>query len=132
MNLIVNPEILNTERLYRSIFLQWWNFEQSQISPAAFIDSNGISVDRAENRRVEDIITSLQVRFKKLNLKAVVSLTAGQCRRLNTFVFYSRSNRNLYHSSIWNSETEKQLPISKAFDLSRAVRFDYIESKLNQ
>ena len=128
----MNPEILNTERLYRSIFLQWWNFEQSQISPAAFIDPNGISVDRAGDRCVEDIITKLQGRFKRLSLKAVASLTAGQCRRLNAFVFYSRTKPNLFHSSIWNSETEKLLPMSKAFDLSRAVRFDYIDDKMNQ
>jgi hypothetical protein len=126
---MISPEIFDDERLYRSIFLSWWNFELERISAAAFLDDKGVSVDRASDRSLVDILASLKTRFRKHKLKAVASLTARQCRDADTYVFYSPSN-NKYHSSIWNSETEILISLPKAFDLSLAVKFDYINETM--
>lgn len=130
MSSTLNPEIPNKERLYRSIFFDWWNFKRGEVSIAAFLDARGVSVDRTGDRIHNDIIENLKLRFRRSRLKAISSLTAGKCRKLDTFVFYSRSNRNLYHSSIWNSETEVELTYNKAYNLSKAVRIDFIDDQL--
>lgn len=132
MNSTISPIIANSERLYRAIFLDWWNFKTRSISHAAFLDDKGVSVSRASGRPQSEMISDLRVRFsKKKKLKAVASLSAGACRKLDTFIYYSQHSKNIYHAAIWNSETEIALTQEKAFNLSRKVRFDFIDEQMN-
>ena len=128
--------IPDEERLFRVVFFLWWNAKSKSVSPAAFIDDKGVSVDRMAHRSEEKVIGSLKHRFRdkprfdpKKRLKSIASITAGKCREINTFVFYSKSNRQLYHSSIWESKSVIKISFEKAFMLSRKVHLDYIKEE---
>lgn len=128
---MISSTITDTERLYRVIFLNWWNIELCAISPSAFIDDKGVSVDRIANRSKVVVIDSLKKRFHKKKVKAVCSLTAGGCRQLSTYINYLNSKNKPYHAEIWESETVIEISGLKAYDLSREARLDFLDEKLN-
>lgn len=129
---MISPTIPDKERLYRAILINWWNFKLCAISPAAFIDPLGVSVDRIADRSENEVIDSLKLRFRKKKVKAVCSLTAGECRRLDTFISYTKSKEKPYHADIWESKTVIEISGLKAFDLSREVMVDFLDELLDR
>ncbi len=121
--------IEDQERLYRAIklFPNWWKFETNRPSSAAFKDSRGVSVDRQGNRKPDDIIDKFKIKF---DLRAIVSLTAKQCRDSDTHPVPKPEPDNPDHGEIHGSPTEVTLTSGKARRLSKSVRIDYVTSNL--
>ena len=117
---MLDEEINDDEILYRAIkpFPNWWDSENNRPTSAAFKDSRGVSVDRQGTRNEPEAITA----FKKFELKAVVSITAKECRNFDTHPIYKPEPGNEYHSEIHGSLTEIQLTASQAKKLSRNVK----------
>ena len=117
---MLNKEINEDEILYRAIktFPNWWDFENNRPTSAAFKDSRGVSVDRQGARNETEVVTA----FKKFELKAVVSITAEECRNFDTHPIYKPEPDNVYHSEIHGSPTEIQLTSSQAKKPGRNVK----------
>ena len=117
---MLDGKINNDEILYRAIktFPNWRDSENNRPASAAFKDSRGVSVDRQGTRDEPEVIKD----FKKFELKAVVSITAKECRNFGTHPIYKPELGNEYHSEIHGSPTEIQLTASQAKKLSRNVK----------
>lgn len=118
---MVTPTIDDQEVLYRAIrpypFL--WNPQVNRPSTAAFKDPNGLSVDRDGGRPECEIIEEYQSRF---DLRAIVSITAGECRQIEVYPVASPSKYNPWHAELHDSENVKLINKSKQLKLARACK----------
>ena len=89
MSSIPNEEIHDDEYLYRGVINSFWKENENRVSSAAFKDSKGVSVDRQHNRNETECVNFLR---NRLILKAVVKITAGTCRSLQTYPFYKKED----------------------------------------
>lgn len=113
------------EQLFRCIknIPNWWKSKFNRPSSAAFKDSKGVSVDRSGGRTNEAVVKEYK---RKFDLKAVVSVTAGRCRELNTYPVPKPTRKNSHHAEIHDSPYKVQLSGGKARELSKAVKIDYL------
>ena len=122
---MLNPEIHDSERLYRAIKVEvpnQWNANLNRPSSAAFKDSNGASVDRDGGRSIEQVIVNLQNRF---NLRAIISVTAEECRNINTYPKAAPEPNNSFHALILRNSDQIQLTQSQAKKLRDRSRIDF-------
>lgn len=110
-------EISDEENLYRGITKQpqLWKMAQDRPSSAAFKDSKGVSVDREGYRGEAELVDSLNSRFE---LRAIVFVNAGYCRRIETSPIAKPLDDNPYHAEIHNID-RVELTASKAKKLAR-------------
>lgn len=128
---MLKEHIEDEERLFRAIkpFPSWWKFDVNRPSSAAFKDSLGVSVDRQGVREINQVIERFKNRFE---IRAVVSLTAKQCRDFGTYPIAKPETNNPEHAEIHGSPTEVTLTSGKARKLSKNARIDYFNSNLSR
>lgn len=114
-----DEELRNDEVLYRAIHPVWLKPGHKKPTSAAFKQSTGVSVDRDGGREEQTIIDVFENRRPGFGL---ASITAEECRNLDTFPVPKPLPDNEYHAEIHNSETRVKLSPSKAKKLSEAVR----------
>lgn len=126
---MLDDKIKDHERLYKAIKLtvpHHWKFDVNRPSSAVFKDSKGVSVDRGDDRDTSTIISNFQIKFK---LKAVVSLTAEQCRDKNTHPVARPFPDNPYHAEIHRSPDVISLTNGQARSLSKLAKIDYLSKE---
>ena len=94
------------------------------ISSAAFLDREGLSVERGNFRDDKDVIEEMQKFFKG----CIISLTVGQCKTVDAVVKYKPSSRSEYHSEIHGSETTPLLSKSQRKHLAADAKIEYYEA----
>lgn len=79
-----NSEILENESLYRAIrpWKRYWK-RRGVLSPAAFKDKNGLSLDRCGDRDEQKVIDDFRIR--KFD-GTIISLNASEFRSVNVFL----------------------------------------------
>lgn len=117
---MLNKVIKDDELLYRAVPNKPQMWKDGRPSSAIFKDSKGVSVDRGGGRKEKNIVQSFESRFD--NLKAVVSISAGDCRAKNTYVEYDPIEENIYHSLVLDSKENVTIKKSKARQLTRGVK----------
>lgn len=111
--------ITDSETLYKAIKItvpNQWDIIKNQPTSAAFKDSKGLSVDRDGGRKVEVIISIFRKRFE---LKAVISLTAKDCRDSNTIPIAKPIQDNPFHAEIHSSSEKRTLTSGQARALKK-------------
>ena len=117
----LDDHIADEELLYRGVPMNpnQWSFERNTPSSAAFKDSLGVPVDRDRNRKEIKRIASLT---NRLVLRAVVSVTAKQCRETNAHLQSDPVDGNPYHALVLHSEKRNPLTSGQARFISRQCR----------
>ena len=117
-------KIENSEMLYRAVRQSDPDaFIDGKPTPALFMDSKGVSVDRDGGRFETEIIENFRWRFRKRNdYKTAVKVSAGACRTIGTFPVPTGNHRNCYHAEIWESESIKPISLLKAIQLFSACQ----------
>lgn len=96
----MNQDFASDEKLYRAVYpksvasMFWKN--DGTISSAAFADKKGLSVDRGNYRKDEEVVADIRKRL----VGSIVSVTVGQCMDVDAEVLYLPSKNNPYHSEI--------------------------------
>lgn len=115
------------EKLYRAVFpesyMQMYWRKDGTVSSAAFIDEEGLSVERGNFREDKSVIEEMQKFFKG----CIISLTVEQCKDVNAIVKYKPSKRSAYHSEIHGSEEKPLLSRSQRKKLASAAKIEYYE-----
>lgn len=109
------------EELYRAVYPieiqpMFWK-ENGSISSAAFYDPKGLSVSRAGNRKVNDILNTMQRCF----VGCIVSFTYSQCKQIKAVVKYL-PRYNKYHCEVHGSVENKLLSDLQRKILARSVK----------
>lgn len=117
----------DSEKLYRAVYPKtrmpmFWK-KNGKISSAAFKKNDGLSVERGNYRKDEEVISDIK-RFFQGN---VISVTVGQCRSVDAVVKYKPTERSEYHSEIHSSDTEVRLTDAQARELSEKAIIEYKE-----
>lgn len=114
----MNPTFQPKEKLYRAIrpIPRLWDWEKNRPSPAAFIDANGLSVDRDGGRTDNAIVSSFTSKFGQL--QGVVNVSAAECTEIQAVVV-PKPTSNQYHAEIHGSIDEKRLSKIQALRLSQ-------------
>lgn len=117
----------NTEKLYRAVYPpshpgMFWKKDGS-LSPSAFADPKGLSVERGFYRETKEIIKKMNEKFTG----CIVSLNVGNCREVNANVKYIPTKSNKYHSEIHGSETNIKLDKIQRYRLAQMAKKEYME-----
>lgn len=117
----------NSEKLYRAVFPEsykqmFWK-KDGTVSSAAFVDEEGLSVERGNFREDESVIEDMHKFFRG----CIISLSVEQCREVDAIVKYKPSNRSQYHSEIHGSETVPLLSKSQRKKLATGAKIEYYE-----
>ena len=115
------------ERLYRAVYPpshpgMFWK-KDGTLSPSAFADPKGLSVERGYYRAAEQIVEKMKKTFSG----CIVSVSVGDCINTEAKVRYLPSKDNTYHSEIHKSEEQKLLDRKQRLDLARAAQKEYME-----
>ena len=116
-----------SERLYRAVYPPshpglFWK-KDGKISPAAFADPHGFSVERGFYRKPEEIVEKMKKTFSG----CIVSLSVQNCRDVNAVVKYLPSSTNENHSEIHSSDTVDLLNKSQRLYLAKVINKEYME-----
>ena len=113
--------INDAEKLYRAVPKKphMWKSQEDRPSSALFKDSKGVSVDRDGGRSIDDICQAFE---RRIEMKALVCLSAGECRKLQTYPVAKAERDNPFHAEIHDSQNRVQLPSKKARDLAKAFK----------
>lgn len=116
---MLNDEILDSEQLYRAVpnHPNMWKSSENRPTSAIFKDSKGVSVDRDGERKETQIVSTFQSRFP--NLKAIVRISASDCRKNNTHPIADILPDNPFHALILDSANEITISASKAKKLQK-------------
>lgn len=122
---MLNDFIEDNELLFRAIkpFPNWWKVEINRPSSAAFKDSNGVSVDRQGSRTLQTTIEAIKNRFE---IKAVVSITAQECRNTGANPMPKPTRTNPEHAEIHGGMGKIQLSSSQARAICKSVNIEYL------
>lgn len=104
----MKDKIEKQEMLYRAIKRSrpdW--LEKGKPTPAMFKDEKGNSVDRDDNRSIEEIVQFMRNTIFGKRLKGVVELNAGDCMNIGTKVVAAKTEKNPYHANIFLDDDEK-------------------------
>ena len=117
----------DTERLYRAVYPpshpgMFWK-KDGRISPSAFADPKGLSVERGFYRKSEEIVEKM----KKTFTGCIISLSVLNCKEVDAVVKYLPSKDNNYHSEIHGSDTIALLNKSQRFHLAEVANAEYME-----
>lgn len=117
----------DSEKLYRAVFPEsyremYWR-KDGTISSAAFMDSEGLSVERGDFRSDEEVIRKMQEFFRG----CIVSLTVEQCKNVDAVIRYMPTKRSKYHSEIHGSDEKKLLNPSQRKKLASVAKMEYYE-----
>ena len=117
----------NPEKLYRAVFPEsyksmYWR-RDGKVSSAAFFDPDGLSVERGDFRKDEDVVKEMKKFFKG----CIVSVTVEQCNNVDAVVRYKPSTRSKYHSEIHGSEDNPVLSGSQRKKLANVANMEYYE-----
>ncbi|WP_294428068.1 hypothetical protein [uncultured Treponema sp.] len=96
----MNNTFNDAELLYRAVYppemsKMFWK-DGNHVSSAAFLDKNGLSVERGNFRTDNDVINEM----KKFFIGKIVSVSVKLCRNINASVLYKPTKRSLFHSVI--------------------------------
>ena len=91
------------EKLYRAVYPPnlrelFWK-EDGTLSSAAFLDKNGLSVERGDGCPDCDVAEAMKKRFTG----RIVFVSVGDCRSASAIVLYKPSKISIYHSEIHGS-----------------------------
>ena len=116
------------EKLYRAVYPPshpglFWK-KDGRISPSAFADSKGLSVERGYYRKSEEIVEKM----KKIFSGCIVSLSVRNCRDVDAVVKYLPSKDNSYHSEVYGSDDVVLLSKSQRFHLAEVANEGYMEA----
>lgn len=114
------------ERLYRAVYPpshpgMFWKSDGS-LSPAAFADPKGLSVERGYYRDSNVVVQKMKSTFNG----CIVSVNVGECRAVEAVVRYKPSD-NIYHSEIHGGEETILLSKRQRLALARNARCEYME-----
>lgn len=117
----------DAERLYRAVYPPshpglFWK-KDGRISPSAFADPKGLSVERGYYRKSEEIVKKM----KKIFSGCIVSLSVRNCRDVGAVVKYLPSKDNNYHSEVHGSDNVVLLSKSQRFHLAEVANEEYME-----
>ena len=104
----MKDKIEKQEMLYRAIKRSrpdW--LEKGKPTPVMFKDEKGNSVDRDDNRSIEEIVQFMRDTTFGKRLKGVVELNAGDCMNIGTKVVAAKTEKNPYHANIFLDDDEK-------------------------
>lgn len=104
----MEDKIEKQEMLYRAIKRSrpdW--LEQGKPTPVMFKDEKVNSVDRDDNRSIEEIVQFMRDNTFGKRLKGVVELNAGDCMDIGTKVVAAQTKKNPYHANIFLDDDEK-------------------------
>ena len=116
----------NEERLYRAVYLpshpgMFWK-KNGKLSPSAFADPKGLSVERGFYRKSEEVVEKMKAVFSG----CIISVSVGDCWETKAVVRYKPTG-NEYHSEIYGSETRILLNKSQRFHLAEKAKAEYME-----
>ncbi len=112
--------IENDEILYRACTEKNLSeFINGKPSPAFFIDSGGLSVDRDGRRDEVKIINTLVNRFKKAKYICSVKLQANICKEIGTHPLPKPSKNNKYHAEIHKTAQIIEIDLFTAMRLAQ-------------
>lgn len=104
----MEDKIETQEMLYRAIKRSrpdW--LDKGKPTPVMFKDEKGNSVDRGDNRSIEEIVQFMRnITFGK-RLKGIVRLNAGDCINIGAKVIAAKTERNPYHANIFLDDDEQ-------------------------
>lgn len=126
----MKDKIEKQEMLYRAIKRSrpdW--LEKGKPTPAMFKDENGNSVDRDDNRSIEEIVQFMRDTTFGKRLKGVVKLNAGDCMNIGTKVVAAQTEKNPYHANIFLDDDEKMGTL-QALMLADVSVVAYIDSEI--
>ncbi len=117
----------DAEKLYRAVYPPshpglFWK-KDGGISPSAFADPKGLSVERGCYRKSEEIVEKM----KKIFSGCIVSLSVRNCRDVDAVVKYLPSTDNNYHSEVHGSDDVALLSKSQRFHLAEVANKEYME-----
>ena len=117
----------DAERVYRAVYPpshpgMFWK-KNGKISPAAFADPKGLSVERGFYRKPDEIVEKM----KKVFSGCIESLSVGDCRNVDAVVKYLPTKGNEYHSEIHSSDTVILLNKSQRLHLAEVANKEYME-----
>lgn len=123
----MNNTFSDCEKLYRAVFpesyIQMFWRKDGTVSSAAFVDKEGLSVERGNFREDQRVIEEMQKFFKG----CIISLTVEQCRKVDAIVKYKPTRRSKYHSEIHGSATVPLLSKSQRKKLADGAKIEYYE-----
>lgn len=116
----------DSEILYRAVYPpshpgMFWK-KNGKLSPAAFADPKGLSVERGFYRKTEEVVDKMKSFYKG----CIISVSVGDCRETEAVVRYMPTN-NEYHSEIHGSDTVKLLNKSQRLHLAEKAKAEYME-----
>jgi hypothetical protein len=117
----------DAEKLYRAVYPPshpglFWK-KDGRISPSAFADPKGLSVERGYYRKSEEIVEKM----KKIFSGCIISLSVCNCRDVDAVVKYLPSKDNNYHSEVHGSDDVVLLSKSQRFHLAEVASKEYME-----
>lgn len=114
-------EFKNKERLFRKIPNNPnMRREDGSISSVVFKDSNGCSVDRQLDRKLEDVYKNFISKFS--DIIAIADVKYQDCINVGAIVKEVPLENNKYHCEIHRSEEKAQLTPGQARKLSRMAQ----------
>lgn len=127
----MNSKIEKHEMLYRAIKRSrpdW--LEEGKPTSVMFKDKDGNSVDRGDNRLLENIVQFMKDTTFGKRLKGVVKLNAGDCMDIGVKVIAAVTENNPYHANIFIDENE-ELGSLQALMLADVSHIVYEDPKIN-
>lgn len=117
----------DAERLYRAVYPPshpglFWKKDGS-LSPSAFADPHGLSVERGFYRKPEEVVEKMKKTFSG----CIVSLSVRNCRDVGAVVKYLPSRDNGFHSEVHGSDTVALLSKSQRFHLAEVANKEYMQ-----
>lgn len=118
-----NNDIDINDILYRRIHPDnmFWDKEFNRPSRAAYIDKNGLSVEKLSYREEIEVIDS----FKRLfgsSIRCMVKISVKKCFDIQLYPVNKPLPDNEFHAEIHDSVNKKKLSNKKASDLAKEVK----------
>lgn len=108
------PEhIRDEECLYRAVraLPNLWKDKQNRPSSVVFDNPDGVSVDRDGLRQETEIVDRLRETIDPVvGLRAVIRITAGECREIGTHPVADPREDNAFHAEIHGSDRTIWIP----------------------
>ena len=102
----------------------YWN-RNNKVSPVAFRDDKGLSVNRSGNETKDYIVNFSKERLDGLMYSATVKI----CQEFDIFICYKPSYTNIYHTELHGSSTSLPLTHLQSVKLANNVICEYIPEK---
>lgn len=113
------------EILYRKIHSKQFDECSKEISPVAFIDRRGCSVNKLSGRNEKDIISYYESKWETpYKMKAIVNITVQECLDISIYPIDDNSNKPNphFHAEIHDSACKIEISKIKARLLAKKVK----------